>query len=557
VAGGLATPLTARQQVAPDPPERVDRDELRCAQDAFGVGFSDAERDLMQRGVNANLENAEIVRRMELPSSVEPAVTFSPPVTLPTGRATPGARLARSRTTLRVEVHARVEDLAYAPLTRLARLIEDRRVTSAALTRMFVDRLKRHDETLKCVVTLTEELALAQAAAADREIASGRYRGPLHGVPWGVKDLFSTKGIRTTWGAKPYEQQVFNIDATVVERLQMAGAVLLAKLTTGELAVGDLWFGGRTRNPWNPQRGSSGSSAGPASAVAAGLVGFGVGTETNGSIISPSNTCGVTGLRPTSGRVSRHGVMTLRWTLDKVGPICRRAEDCALVLNAIYGPDGHDRTVADVPFTWRPGLSISQLRIGLVTAEFEEPQGLSEEERKRWPARRGVQQRALETLRAAGANLEPVVLPDLPARAIYALLNAEAGAFFDELVRRGGHNELTGKGPNDRANQLRMSRMITAVDYLQAQRARSVLIDRLEHLFARYHVFVTPSQSSSTTMSNLTGHPAVSVNAGFVEGLPEGIMFTGRYYDEGTLLALAHAFEERRGDDGTRPVGYE
>ena len=286
---------------------------------------------------------------------------------------------------------------------------------------MYLARLKRYGEPLHCVVTLTEELALAQAAKADRDLKAGRYRGPLHGIPWGAKDLFATKGIRTTWGAKPYENQVPDIDATVVERLRDAGAVLVAKLSMGSLAQGGVWFGGTTRNPWAPETGSSGSSAGPGAATAAGLVGFALGTETRGSIITPASICGVVGLRPTYGRVSRYGAMALSWTMDKIGPMCRSVEDCALVLNAIYGADGRDDTVVDAPFVWNPGVPLSTLRVGYVAKEFE---GTLDSPN----ANPNPLKDALDVLRASGAKLEPMELPDFPTDAINFILAAEAAA---------------------------------------------------------------------------------------------------------------------------------
>ncbi len=406
---------------------------------------------------------------------------------------------------------------------------------------MYLGRLKRFDPTLHCVVTLTEEIALAQAAEADREIGAGRYRGPLHGVPYGAKDLFAAKGVLTTWGAKPYAEQVFDYDSTVVSRLREAGAVLIAKLSTGELAVGDLWFRERTRNPWDPDRGSSGSSAGPAAATSAGLVGFAVGTETGGSIVSPASACGVVGLRPTYGRISRHGCMTLRWTLDKVGPLARSVADAALVLEALHGPDGRDETVPDIPFHWNGSRDIKGLRVGYLEREF----GVNPEAEDRQPAaaRRPFYEAAMELYRKAGATLVPVTLPTLPAAAIYAVLNAEAGAMFDELLRTGGINELADKGTNGRANQLRASRFIPAVEYIRAQRVRTLLVQQMNAVFESVDVFLASSQSDSVTMSNLTGHPAVVIPGGFIDGMPLALMLTGKLWDEATLLRAAAAFE--------------
>ncbi len=411
---------------------------------------------------------------------------------------------------------------------------------------MYLDRLKRHDATLFCVVTLTEDLAREQAAQADSEIRAGRYRGPLHGIPYGIKDLFSVKGRPTTWGAAPYEKQVFDYDATAVTRLREAGAVLLAKLATGELAIGDLWFRARTRNPWSPENGASGSSAGPASASAAGLVGFAVGTETNGSIVSPASTCGVVGLRPTYGRVSRYGCMTLRWTLDKVGVIARSVDDTALVLDAMRGPDGHDETVSDRPFTWSGANDLKGLRIGYVEREFG---GTG--------ANVQVLNTALDVYRKAGASLTPVALPESPAAEIYALLNAEAGAMFDELVRSGGINQLADKGVNGRANQLRASRFIPAVDYIRAQRVRTLLLREMNQVFERVDAFLAPSSSASVTMTNLTGHPAITLPAGFNGDLPVGLMVTGPLFREDVVLRVAAAFERATDWHARRPRGYD
>jgi Asp-tRNA(Asn)/Glu-tRNA(Gln) amidotransferase A subunit family amidase len=540
VSAAAAAPVLAQQV-----PGRISKEIVECGEALTGVDFEPAETDLMLNLVNTNREHYEAIRRVPIASDVEPAFSYRPPRPKATGKNSATARVTQPKVA-GVRVAPAIEQLAFEPAARLGQLIAARAVSSADLTRMYLDRLKRFDDRLHCVVTLTESTALEQAARADAEIKAGRSRGPLHGVPYGIKDLFATKGIRTTWGAKPYEDQVFDYDSTTVERLREAGAVLLAKLTTGELAVGDLWFGGRTRNPWNPETGSSGSSAGPASSVAAGLVGFAVGTETGGSIVSPASTCGVVGFRPTYGRISRHGVMTLRWTLDKVGPLARTVEDCALVLNAIYGPDGRDDTVADVPFAW-PGVGdLKGARLGYVKQEFENPpENASAEERNRWQARRPVLDATLDVFRAAGATLEPVTLPDLPAQALYSILNAEAGAMFDDLVRSGRVRELAGKAANHRANQLRAARYIPAVEYIRAQRVRTLLLHQMNALLATVDAFVAPASSASVTMSNLTGHPAIVLKSGFVDGMPEAVMVTGRLFDESTILRVAQAYERR------------
>jgi len=539
ISSAAALPALAGAAPAASP------ETLACAETVAGVSFSPAEHTLMEPLVSANREHYDTLRRVAIGYEVEPAFSFRPFTKnpRPSGPATRNAKLPLSPAAV---TSPGDEALPFASLADLAQMVSARRITSRELTDLYLARLKRFGPRLECVVTLTEDLARAQAAEADREIAAGRYRGPLHGIPYGIKDLFATKHIRTTWGAKPFADQVPAIDATAVERMREAGAVLLAKLTSGELAIGDVWFGGKTRNPWDPTKGSSGSSAGPASATAAALVGFAIGTETGGSIISPAHTCGVAGLRPTYGRISRYGCMTLRWTMDKVGPIARSVEDCALVVNALYGPDGRDLTVEDVAFPWTGARPLASLAIGIVEQEFSTPPA-DREERAAWERQKEVLARALATLERAGARLKPISLPTLPARAMYAILNAEAGAAFDDLIRAGGVNELAGKGPNDRANQLRVSRLIPAVEYIRAQRARTLLGEQLEAVMSTVDLFVTPATSPSVTMANLTGHPAVTVNAGLAGGLPVGLMFTGRLYDEATLLGAALSYEQTRG----------
>jgi Asp-tRNA(Asn)/Glu-tRNA(Gln) amidotransferase A subunit family amidase len=447
--------------------------------------------------------------------------------------------------------------------------VQKREVSSTELTRMYLERLKTYGMRLNAVVTLTEELALKQAAEADREIKAGKYRGPLHGIPWGAKDLLATRGIPTTFGAAPYKNQVFDFDATVVERLQTAGAVLVAKLSLGALAQGDRWFGGQTKNPWNPddpQRGgASGSSAGPGAATAAGLVGFAIGTETRGSIISPSAANGVVGLRPTYGRVSRYGAMALSWTMDKIGPMCRSVEDCALVFNAIYGPDGRDDTIVDAPFAWNPGVPLSKLRIGYIASEFERAQpqrgrggdpgrggrggegrgrgGISPEEQERRAEERvKLLKEALEVYRKAGATLEPVELPGTQlANTIGFILSTEGAAAFDDLTRS---KDILDPSLNTWPNTFRTNRFVPAVEYIRAQRARTLLIRQMDDLMSKYDVFLTSTGGGSGLgLTNLTGHPAVAVRAGFVANAPVMLMVTGRLYDEATTLRVALAHE--------------
>lgn len=516
-------------------PLRVTKEMLRGAEQLFGIELTDAQKQMALQNANTNLERYETLRKIDIPLDTEPATLFHP--------ALPGKKFNIKASKFRLSKAAlphssSIEDLAFATVPQLAELIRTRKVSPVEITKMYIARLKRYGPKLNCVVTLTEELALAQAEAADREIRHGKYRGPLHGVPWGAKDLFATKGIRTTWGAEPYREQVIEYDATVVERLSDAGAVLVAKLSMGALAQGGRWFAGMTRNPWQvgeERTGSSGSSAGPASATAAGLVGFSIGTETLGSIISPSSRCGVVGLRPTYGRVSRFGAMGLSWTMDKIGPICRGVEDCAAALNAIYGPDERDLTVGDVPFNWEPGGQLDKLRIGYLKTEFDEQQD---------PERKAIYQTALDALRTAGARLEPIELPKFSTAALRIILVAEAATAFDDLTRGGGINQLSGQEPGDWPNTFRSSRFIPAVEYIRAQRARALLMREMDALMSKWDVFVSPAPgSASLLVTNLTGHPAVCVPCGFPKGLPQSLMFTGRLYDEGGPLRVALAFE--------------
>jgi Asp-tRNA(Asn)/Glu-tRNA(Gln) amidotransferase A subunit family amidase len=577
VAGSFAAPVLARQQA--QAPSRVDPSTLDCAEKIFGVDFTDAEEQAAAAGVGRNLTSFEQLRQLNIPLDTEPAITFHPylPGRKPQGPATPGAKLKVTLTPPAARSSS-IDELAFLPITALAPLLQRRDVSSTELTRMYLERLKKYGPKLNCVVTLTEDLAVAQAAQADREIKAGKYKGPLHGIPWGAKDLFATKGIPTTWGAGPFQNQVFDYDATVVERLAAAGAVLVAKLSMGALAQGDNWFRGRTNNPWNLERGSSGSSAGPGSATAGGLVVFGIGTETRGSIISPSAENGVTGLRPTYGRVSRFGAMALSWTMDKIGPMCRSVEDCAIVFNAIYGPDGRDDTTADAPFVWNSDVPLSKLKIAYLKSEFENPPpqfgggrgrgtgapgspplaagaapgdagrggrgGLTPEEQQRLrEAWLKVFEDVLGVYRKAGATLEAVEVPSNItgiSNNIGFILTTEGAAAFDDLTRSKDINDPSlGAWPN----AFRTHRFVPAVEYIRAQRARTLLIREMDKFVSRYDVFLSPTNSATLPVTNLTGHPAISLKAGFIDNRPIELMVTGRLYDEATILRVALAYE--------------
>ena len=531
---------------SPTPAPRITKEMMHQAEKLIGIELTDAQEAMALAGVNRNLDAYEANRKMDVPLDTEPAIAFHP--------ARAKKELYAPKTKFRFgkiepAQFKNVEDLAFATVPQLSELLRTRRITSTELTKMYLERLKKYGPKLLCVVTLTEDLALKQAAAADAEIKRGKYRGPLHGIPWGAKDLFATKGIKTTWGAEPYRDQVIDYDSTVVERLNDACAVLVAKLSMGALAQGARWFAGVTRNPWQPeeaQTGSSGSSAGPAAATAGGLVGFSIGTETLGSIVSPSSRCGVTGLRPTYGRVSRYGAMGLSWTMDKIGPICRGVEDCAAALHAIYGPDGKDITVGDAPFNWNPDTNISTLRIGYLKTEFDGPTTPAGNEQQRAQAeqRRALYKDALAVLEKAGAKLTPIEMPKISTGSLRFILSAEAAAAFDDITRDGRVNQLSGQTASDWPNTFRTSRFIPAVEYLRAQRARTLLMHEMEKLMSQWDVFVSPAPgSASLLVTNLTGHPTVVLPCGFVNELPIAIMFTGGVYDEVSPLRVALAFE--------------
>lgn len=514
-----------------------------AAQKLFGLEFSDAKIELMLRGLNDQLESYAALRQFPLSNSVPPALQFNP---VPAGMQFETARRkVKTSSPGKVKLPANPDELAFYSVGEMAVLLRTRQITSEQLTRFFLERIERYGPALECVVTVTAERALAEARRADREISAGRYRGLLHGIPYAAKDLFATRGIPTTWGAAPFTNQVFEFDATVIRRLESAGAVLLAKTTLGELAMGDVWFGGRTRNPWNREQGSSGSSAGSAAGVAAGLFPFALGSETYGSIVSPSDRCGVTGFRPTYGRVSRYGAMTLSWSMDKVGPIGRTVEDCAIVFNAIHGPDALDDTVRDLPFNYTPKVNLKKLRIGYLKEDFEKAKG----------ERLANDGAALKQVRALGAELIPVQLPDYPVGNISFVLSTEAAAAFDELTRSGQDEWLKQQQAGSWPNTFRRRRFVPAVEYIQAQRIRQLLVEDMARLFERVDVIIAPTFGGrQLLLSNLTGHPCVVVPNGFSgEGVPTSICFLGRLYGEAELLGVAKAYQDATGFHRMRP----
>jgi len=531
---GVGT-LTFRRALAAQAAQgvAVTPDMIKQAEWIAGLDLTAEERTSTARSVQRTLQSFAELRKFPIGYDLAPALTFFPaPPRQATGVRRNQAVPAESHTAQRPDSE---EALAFLPVTELSALIRSRRLSSTELTKLYLARLKRFDRLLKCVVTFTEDLALKQAAKADQEIAAGAYRGPLHGIPWGAKDLIAYPGYPTTWGATPFKDRVIDEKASVAARLEEAGAVMVAKLSLGALAQGDLWFGGRTRSPWDPRNGSSGSSAGPASAVAAGLVGFAIGSETLGSIVSPCRACGASGLRPTFGRVSRHGCMTLAWSMDKLGPITRSMEDCALVLDAIHGADGLDTAAVDQPFVWPPQVSLEGLKVGYIE-EPNRPTDAREE---------------LKVLRKLGFTLVPITLPDdIPVGAITLMLGTEAAAVFDELTRK-----HISEGLNTWPDTFRQGQLVPAIEYIRAARARTKLMKAMAERMAVVDLYVGSGQDLSIT--NLTGHPTVVFPMGFRERngrmIPGSVTLTGRLYDESTLLAVGRAFQQATGDHLKQP----
>jgi Asp-tRNA(Asn)/Glu-tRNA(Gln) amidotransferase A subunit family amidase len=511
---------------------KITPEQIAQAEWIAGISLSEDDRQAVSAAVERDQRRIASLREVALSNSIPPALAFfaAPPQEAP---GEPRRGDVRPSEWAALDRPAADEDVAFLPVTELAALIRSRKISSVELTRLYLARLKRYDELLKCVVTLTEELARKQAERADREIAAGRYRGPLHGIPWGAKDILAWPGYKTTWGAGHYQEQTLDTKATVARRLEEAGAVMIAKLSVGALAMGDQWFGGQTRNPWNPSEGSSGSSAGSTAAVVAGLVGFAIGSETLGSIVSPCRRCSASGLRPTFGRVSRYGCMTLSWSMDKIGPIARSIEDCALVIGAIHGADPHDMTAFDRPFHWPPRRSVDSFTVGYFEGE-----------------RPAEEQRARERLADLGVKLKPIKLPArYPASALTLILNTEASAAFDDLTRAGVHD-----GIGRWSTTFRTGQFVSAIEYLRACRIRTLVMREMAETMAGLDAYVG---GDDLTLTNLTGHPTVVVPDGTREKAPNEqpgtITFTGKLFGESDLLALAHAYQQVSGAHLRRP----
>ncbi|MEO8665127.1 MAG: amidase [Ignavibacteria bacterium] len=524
---------------------KIDRIDIRHAEKFLGIEFSNVEMDSMMSLLDDQKLFFENMRKVKLLNSVPPAYIFNP---VPVGKTfDTEQKIFEASDYSTTDLPADMNDLAYYSIGQLSELIRNKKITSVKLTSFFLDRLKKHSPGLHCVITFTESLAMQQARTADEEIAAGNYKGMLHGIPYGIKDMFSTKDYRTTYGTPPYKDQIIDEDATIVKKLKDAGAVLIAKLSLGELAMDDVWFGGRTRNPWDTATGSSGSSAGPASAVSAGLIPFAIGSETWGSIVSPSTVCGVTGLRPTFGRVSRTGAMALSWTMDKVGPLCRNAEDCAIVFKAIYGPDGKDQTLTDLPFNYSPEIDMSNIKIGYFKSDFDQD-----------TANRSFNDAAIEKLKQMGAQLIPLELPDMPFFDMSILLLCEAAAAFEELTLSGRDDQMVQQNKYSWPGLFRAANFVPATEYIRANRLRYLLIQQMDEVMKQVDVCIAPSLAGNNLLiTNFTGHPSVVIPNGFVDPKkPTSIVFTGQLYDEGKLIAVTKKYQDATDFHLKHPPGF-
>ncbi|MBL7815890.1 MAG: amidase [Saprospiraceae bacterium] len=524
------------------------KDNISHAEKLFDIELTDSERDSLISQAQNYLATYKIMHAQKLENSVALALGFTPSIK-PLKQVAQKPKPNVWEIPKNVVLPENKAELAFYSLPQLASLIKNKKISSVELTRFFINRLKRYSDTLHCVISLTEDIALQEAAQADADIAKGNYKGVLHGIPYGVKDLFSVKNTLTTWGAAPFRNQKFDADAAVVQRLRAAGGVLIAKLSMGSLAMGDVWHGGITRNPWDLKQGSSGSSAGSASAVAAGLLPYAIGTETQGSIVSPSTRCGTTGLRPTFGRVNRAGAMTLCWSLDKAGPITRSAYDAAIVFDALNGGDTEgDVSAVDVPFLYaKSPVDWSKMRIAYPKNLFDS----IKKDRNEW--------RTLETMEKLGAKLIPMDWKiKTPARIMGVVLMSEAAAAFDELTRTNLDDELTSQSRFSWPNYFRAARFIPAVEYINANRLRSKMMLEVHDLLRGYDCVIMPSfEGDILPITNLTGHPVVVMPNGFTNGHPTSISFLGNLYDDATILAIAKAFQEATDFDEQHPTLFK
>lgn len=525
------------------------KSDLLGASRLFDLTFTSQELDTLYSDVLDNVSNYKAMHGITLNNAVPLSLWQNP--RLP-GMKFDGTQRSVVWPTVKASLPKNKVELAFYSIDQLAHLIKTKQITSVELTQFFIERIKANGPTLQCVISLQEEIALTQARQADKEIAAGKYRGLLHGIPYGLKDLFAVKGTKTTWGAAPYQEQVIDEDAYVYAKLKESGAVLVAKFTLGALAMGDYWYGGRTKNPWNLTYGSSGSSAGSASATVAGLVPFAIGTETWGSIVSPATTCGATGLRPTFGSISRSGAMALSYSLDKVGPICRSANDAAIVFHYLHGTDGKDLAAVNMPFNYQANRSIKGMKIAYAKNYFDK---ITDTTRNEW--------RVLAELRKQGVQLIPVEFPD---EKVYSfnmmdvIIGAECAAQFDDLTRNNIDDQLTRQTKNDWPNQFRTARFVPAVEYINTQRHRYTLMQKVNEVISQYDAIICPSRGggNQSAITNLTGHPVVCVPTGFdaKNKLPTGISFVGKLYDEGTLLRIAQFYQDHTKHEEIHPAAF-
>jgi Asp-tRNA(Asn)/Glu-tRNA(Gln) amidotransferase A subunit family amidase len=531
--------------------DTLTKNDLPAAAHLLDLSFTQKEIDSMYDGVKENMLLYRLMHKKPLNNNVPMSLWQSP--VLPGMQFNDKQEKINWNISSKVSLPANTNDLAFYNILQLASLIKSKKISSVELTKFFIERIRRFGDTLQCVISVTEEIALQQARQADAEIAAGKYRGPLHGIPYGLKDLFAVKGTKTTWGAAPYKNQVIEQDAFVYTQLQNAGAVLVAKFTLGALAMGDYWYGGRTKNPWNLQTGSSGSSAGSASATVAGLVPFAIGTETWGSITSPSSTCGATGLRPTFGSISRSGAMTLSWSLDKVGPICRSAEDAAVVFQYIHGTDGLDQSAVNKPFNYQPKADVKKMRVAYAKNYYDR---ITDTSRSEW--------KVLEAYKQMGVELVPINFPD-SAQYHYAIMDivigAECAAAFDDFTRTNLDDEMTRQGKGDWPNSFRTSRFVPAVEYINANRHRYLLMQQVNEAMKDIDVLICPTRGSGNqgAITNLTGHPVVCVPTGFDKrnNLPTSITLIGKLYDEAAILAAAKAYQDATQWDEMHPAMFK
>ena len=516
---------------------------VKQAQKIMGLDFTDIEADSMLTDLEGQRKSMLAIRKLNIPNSVSPALNFNP---LPVAYQFPDkVNYFKASTEANLKLPASKDELAFFTVRQLAELIRTKQISSVELTRFFIERIKKYDSKLQFAITITEERALRNAKKADAEIAAGKYKGLLHGIPFGAKDLLAVKEYKTTWGAVPYKDQIIDVDATVITKLENAGAILIAKMTLGELAMGDVWFGGKTKNPWDLNRGSSGSSAGSASAVSAGCMPFAIGSETLGSIVSPSSECGTTGLRPSFGRISKYGAMALSWSMDKLGPITRSVEDCAIVFNAIQGKDDKDLSLISAPFNYSSpiGSSLKGFRIGYIPSEFN-----------RKYANSANDSLSLKKLKEMGAEMVPIELPLLPYRDLIIVLAAESGAAFQELSLSNRDDLMVKQDKNAWPSGFRSAHFIPAIDYIQANRARTILIEQLNKTMKGIDVFIAPAFGQNLLATNLSGHPCVVLPNGFRNGLPTSITFTGQLFGEGKLLKIAQAYQKSTDFDQKHPL---